>query len=112
MKLEDGGEVHADVLVGADGIWSQVRTTPGGQVVWSFGTCFGGPPLLNRGLVWLSLLLEPVVHPIMPTTGCHLTPATMLSSQNGFNLVVREEGPTKQCVPLRGLRVVPRNHHS
>lgn len=25
MKLEDGAEVHADVLVGADGIWSQVR---------------------------------------------------------------------------------------
>eukprot|EP00752_Nemacystus_decipiens_P002003 g1924.t1 len=25
VKLEDGGEVHADVLVGADGIWSQVR---------------------------------------------------------------------------------------
>lgn len=25
MKLEDGGEVHADILVGADGIWSQVR---------------------------------------------------------------------------------------
>ncbi|CAN0427816.1 unnamed protein product, partial [Scytosiphon promiscuus] len=25
VKLEDGGEVHADILVGADGIWSQVR---------------------------------------------------------------------------------------
>lgn len=25
MKLKDGGEVHADVLVGADGIWSQAR---------------------------------------------------------------------------------------
>lgn len=23
MQLKDGGEVHADVLVGADGIWSQ-----------------------------------------------------------------------------------------
>lgn len=25
VKLKDGGEVHADILVGADGIWSQVR---------------------------------------------------------------------------------------
>lgn len=24
VKLEDGGKVHTDILVGADGIWSQV----------------------------------------------------------------------------------------
>lgn len=29
VKLKDGGEVHADVLVGADGIWSQVRQRTG-----------------------------------------------------------------------------------
>ena len=25
VRLKDGGEMHADILVGADGIWSQVR---------------------------------------------------------------------------------------
>lgn len=25
VNLEDGGKIHADVLVGADGIWSQVK---------------------------------------------------------------------------------------
>ncbi|CAM9747975.1 unnamed protein product [Discosporangium mesarthrocarpum] len=60
VKLEDGGVVHGDVLVGADGIWSQVRAQmwnenpkgDGAGASYSGYTVFAGETIYEPGDYW------------------------------------------------------------